>query len=367
MKSPFDIVILGLGPQGLFLLREFSRAGQNVLGLGLKGTVGLHSKYGYKLALPQIEALDKILPDFLHPKISLHMTSDLFLNYMLKKHKKIFFEYECFPNYDSAVVFTVKTETEKLARKLEIPCQRSVLLENVDFSSYDIFPSIIKWNKRIGPEKFKTVVVYSREDLEIFRKEIRSTENLIVQKFIPGRRDADMSFGGYFKNGCEQASIIIQQKRQYPHPIGLASYVEEYRGDFVDEIILFSHRILRSTNYSGFVEVEFRVGQDDEKLYLIEVNPRACGWIKIIKAKMKNRGKVQIPNAARNSNRKASWVNLQRDIRANVDCLIKNRNEFCITELVRSYLKNPIKDIFDIRDIKPFLCQFLRLLGDMRH
>ena len=361
-QESFDVLILGLAPQGLFLLREFSKVGKRVLAVGLKGQVGLFSKYGHKIAIKNLSELEWVFDKYLINKDSkIHITSDPFLNYLLSNKHKIFEENQCFPNYHSASIFCDKVLTEKLAKRLGIPCLHSYKLDEIDENNFDIYPSIIKWNKRYGGEKFKTILIKSIEDLKKVKTQANSDKHLIIQKYILGGSDSDISYGGYWLEGRERLHIIIEQKRQYPYPNGLAGFAEECHGKFANQIRDISIDILQETNYSGFVEVECRVDKKENKLYLIEVNPRACGWIKIIKKKFPNLNLASTCEQGGLTNNGASWVNLVRDLRAIIDILIKNPKKLSFKNLLSDYLNNPIKDVFEFRDLMPFIFQFKKI------
>ena len=232
MSSQFDVVILGLNPQGLFLLREFAKAGQKVLAVGLKGSIGLYSKYGHKITIRDFDELEHVFSTkYLYNQPKIHITSDPFLNYLVDVEHEIFEKHQCFPNYKSAVIFRDKISTENLARKIDIPCLRSYKLREIEEESYDIFPSIVKWNRGYYREKFKTMLINSQEDLKYIKIQTKADENLIVQRYIPGGAASDLSYGGYLLNGEEKLYIIVKQKRQYPN--GLSSFVEEYKGEFI--------------------------------------------------------------------------------------------------------------------------------------
>ena len=361
-QESFDVIILGLAPQGLFLLREFSKTGKRVLAVGLKGQVGLFSKYGRKIAIKDLSELEWVFDRYLIKGGSkIHITGDPFLNYLVSNKHKIFEENQCFPNYHSASIFCDKLLTEKMANKLGILCLHSYKLDEIDENSFDIYPSIIKWNKRYGEEKFKTILIKSIEDLKKVKTQTNSDKHLIIQKYIPGGSDSDISYGGCWLDGTESLRIIIEQKRQYPYPNGLASFAEECHGKFANEIRDISVSILKETNYSGFVEVECRVDKNENKVYLIEVNPRACGWIKIIKKKYPNLNLTSTGEQGRFINSSASWTNLVRDLRAIIDTLKKKPKEISFKNLLSDYMNNPIKDVFDLKDIMPFIFQFKKI------
>ena len=91
------------------------------------------------------------------------------------------------------------------------------------------------------------------------------------------------------------------------------------------------------------------------------MNPRACGWIKIIKKKYPNLNLIPTGGQDRLTNSSASWTNLVRDLRAIIDTLKKSPKEISFKNLLSDYLNNPIKDVFEFRDLKPFIFQFKKI------
>ena len=353
-------MILGLNPQGLFLLREFAKTGQKVLAIGLKGSIGLYSKYGHKITIQDFNELEHVFSTkYLYNQTKIHITSDPFLNYLVDVEHEIFEKYQCSPNYKSAVIFRDKISTENLAMKIDIPCLRSYKLREIDEDNYDIFPSIVKWNRGYRKEKFKTMLINSQEDLKHIKIQTNADENLIVQRYIPGGPASDLSYGGYLLNGEEKFYIIVKQKRQYPN--GLSSFVEEYKGEFVEQIRVIAKKILKETDHNGFAEVECRLDKKEKKVVLIEVNPRACGWIKIVREQFDDALLKSRDDQINLGKKPLCWVNIARDFRAILNLYKTSHNKINVKEIITDYLRNPVTDIFELNDIRPFIAQFKKI------
>jgi predicted ATP-grasp superfamily ATP-dependent carboligase len=357
-----DVLILGLAPQGLFLLREFSKAGYRVAAIGLKGSIGLYSRYGRRICISDLEELDSVLPDFLHPGLKCHIASDKFLNYLLDRDHEIFNLTYCRPNLESAKIFTDKLLTADLARSLGIESLQSWKLNEIDSETFDRYPAIVKWNRRYEEYSFKTRTLQSRAQLDLVKQSTANHPQLILQDYIQGGPENDISYGGYFQDGEEITSIVISQKRQYPYPSGLASFIQEYAGEYASIIRDYAKKLLGHTRYSGFVEVECRVDALDSRLVLIEINPRACGWIKIIGAKISFLRPFLRSKDNSMGRPLLSWVNLSRDVRAIYDMLRKTQNFGEIKSIMFDYFNKPALDILDLKDLRPFVSQFVKLL-----
>ena len=360
MSQNFDVMILGLNPQGLFLLREFSKAGYKTIGVGLRGQVGLFSKYGKKIAIKNLKDLHSIFSRYLCDSINIHISSDPFLNYIVENNNEIFHNYKCFPEFGPASLFRDKLLTEHFARNLSIHCPYSYRLTEINPDTYNKFPSIIKWNKTYDKHRFKTAIVSSKDELIYFYKQNARNDNLLIQEYIPGEPRADLSYGGYWINGFEKIGIVVSQKRQ--HPVGLSSFVEEYNGSYANQVVNIAKLLLEKTNYNGFVEVECRVDDKQKNVYLIEVNPRACGWIKIVREQFDNVLLKSRDDQINLGEKPLCWVNIARDCRAILNLCKTSHNKINVKEIITDYLRNPVKDIFEIDDLKPFAGQFLNFL-----
>lgn len=354
----FDIVILGLAPQGLALLRTFARMGFNVLAVGTPHQVGIKSKCGKIIVIKRLDELKNILKRYISQNTVIHITGDFFLNYLLKNYPEIFFKYKTYPSYETANIFVNKFKTGLLAQRLGIKYPKCYFLNEVDIKKIN-FPLILKWNVRDKETPFKTAVINSIKELHSICSYFTTQErkSLLLQEYIEGGFDTDISYGGYWENGIEKVGIVVNQKRQYP--IGLTSCAIEINNSYALEVRKIAYKILSYVKYEGFVEVECKINPQNKQIYLIEVNPRACGWIKILMDRFVNivlKGKEN-----ENRSKELIWINLVRDIRAGFYLLRKYRNPKWIIDMFKDYLKFPIWDIFDLKDIKPFLWQFRKI------
>ncbi|MEJ2527989.1 MAG: hypothetical protein P8Y49_07935 [Sulfurovaceae bacterium] len=173
---------------------------------------------------------------------------------------------------------------------------------------------------------------------------------LVFQEYI--EYGENISFLGYFRNGQCIGHVMVSQIRQYPD--GITSCVEEYYGELKEDITKKTLSLISFFSYNGFAEVEFKVSQNNE-IYLIEVNPRICGWGKAFKYKFLNFNEFikrfyEQDIVLENSTKKVIWINLLRDILA----IVKNREWKSIFTLFKAH-----HDMFEINDPKPFFMQIV--------
>ena len=99
---------------------------------------------------------------------------------------------------------------------------------------------------------------------------------IVLQELIPGGGAAQFSYAGVWQGGRPLASLVARRSRQYPVDFGFTStFVETVERREVEEAAC---SFLRSLDYSGLVEIEFKYDERDGRYKLLDVNPRAWTW-----------------------------------------------------------------------------------------
>lgn len=99
---------------------------------------------------------------------------------------------------------------------------------------------------------------------------------ILIQEWIPGGVEGRLAFGAICDRGRLLGSIVVRQLRQYPNDFGRAStLVQTVECPQVESA---SQHLIRSTNYSGCIEVEYKLDTHTGQYNLLDVNPRLWGW-----------------------------------------------------------------------------------------
>jgi D-aspartate ligase len=99
---------------------------------------------------------------------------------------------------------------------------------------------------------------------------------IVLQELIPGGGSAQFSYAAVWHRGSPVASLVARRSRQYPIEFGYTStFVETIEQKDVEEAAC---RFLRSIDYSGLVEVEFKRDHRDGRYKILDVNARAWTW-----------------------------------------------------------------------------------------
>jgi len=359
------VIIVGAGPQALFLLREFTRSGLSILLLGRKNEIAMHSKYGEKIRIEQEEDLIKILKQLAreNEKWTCFVASGFYLAYLLNHYPEFYQDYQVFPNdLDAVTKLISKSKTYQLAEVHGLNHPKSYLLKQVEeMPDWTIihFPQIVKWDRDIHlftKPRFKTAILNTMDELSQLIQTCSSKEKevLIIQDYLGANLKNNFSFGAYVHKGEIEVGICVNEVRHYRS--GVSSLVEEYTGEYAREIELKASLLLAQTNFTGFLDVEFKIYQGH--IYLLEVNPRPFGFIRILKLKYLDLipfvlGTKSSP--AKNP-KQVKWINILRDL---VLVLKNPKYLFHMLSVLLDFGRRTF-DIWDSRDPKPFFYQLKR-------
>lgn len=188
------------------------------------------------------------------------------------------------PAWPTVRVAWDKRETYALAERLGVPAPRCWFPRSVaDLDAVPLNAPVVL--KPAVKEHFfyatgaKAWRADTRQQLrEAFARatEVVAPEEVIVQELIPGDGRDQAAYCAFFRDGQAVASMTVLRRRQHPSDFGRAStYVETTD---VPEIERPSERFLRSIDYYGLVELEYKRDPRDGRHKLLDVNARTWGY-----------------------------------------------------------------------------------------
>ena len=320
------IIVIGLTPQGLSVLRVLSQAGKEVIALyQSKRNIGVKSKYGTKIQFNDSNELrDKIneITSKHQEKLLCYITSGEMLAMILREYKEL---------YEVCDVIAGPFETiEKLAHKdimYQIAIEKGFkvakhfTLDN--FREGDLaYPIFMKRNYEI-PLFFKAAKIEEKKEYDGYMSRIKEKEkkDILVQEFIniPSKNLMEITAQAFFTCGKMQGVFIANQERRLKK--GLTSYIEEITDkDIHSHISTLANNFMHDLNYTGFAEFEFMYNKENKELYFVEVNTRTCGLQSSLNHKWSNLADVLVnphnaPVLVARSNKPLRWMNITRDIR----------------------------------------------------
>ena len=112
---------------------------------------------------------------------------------------------------------------------------------------------------------------------EVFRKARLqiAPEEILLQEIIPGD-GGQFSYCAFVRNGKPHSVLIAERVRQHPHEFGrAATYVETVELPALEAL---SKRFLKFIDFSGLVEIEYKLDPRDGQYKLLDVNARTWGF-----------------------------------------------------------------------------------------
>jgi len=144
------------------------------------------------------------------------------------------------------------------------------------------FPVVLKPARREGTNEFTRAKAWKADDrdalLSLYQRAAALVGNdaIIIQEWIPGNGETQFSYAGLWNRGEAIVTLIARRTRQHPIDFGRSStFVETVEQEQVEKLAC---RFLKSLDYTGIVEIEFKYDRCDRQYKLLDVNGRFWTW-----------------------------------------------------------------------------------------
>jgi predicted ATP-grasp superfamily ATP-dependent carboligase len=182
----------------------------------------------------------------------------------------------------------------------------------------------------------------------------------VVQELIPGSQERIYSLFTYVgRDGEPLASVVGRKLRQGPIRFGTSAV---FLVDHDERVLELGHRLLRSSGYRGFAQVEFAHDARDDTFRVLEVNTRLPMWAGVAMSRWFDIARIAyddlcgLPPAtdARTFRDDVSWVYLAKD--AWVSAQLVRRRELGPRALLAPYLRRKkVRSVLAADDPMPAL------------
>jgi predicted ATP-grasp superfamily ATP-dependent carboligase len=287
-KTP--AVVFGMFETGLGVARSLGQKGIKVVGVDFKKDIGFYSRYVSPELCPHpLTEKDQFLKWIGErfnnvDRLPIFITCDPFL-IVFSNNREYLSKYFLFNLPDDELIRRIsnKYEQYKLACQVNVPVPKTVILNTTDdisqLGSHNFnFPVIVKglevtlWRAKIS-SSVKGFAANNMDELGNLSMDILlKGVPCIVQEIIPGPDTNHLKYNCYINSKGEiKAEFMLRKIRQHPIHFGVGSAVESIHDSSLLEVgrMLFS-----SIGYRGIGSAEFKLDDLDNKLKLIEINPR---------------------------------------------------------------------------------------------
>jgi D-aspartate ligase len=144
------------------------------------------------------------------------------------------------------------------------------------------FPVVLKPACRDGVNEFTRAKGWKADDrdalLLLYQRAaaLVGDDGVVMQEWIPGNGETQFSYAGLWNRGNPIVTLIARRTRQHPIDFGRSSTFVETVAE--DQIEALACRFLKSLDYTGIVEIEFKYDHRDRQYKLLDVNGRFWTW-----------------------------------------------------------------------------------------
>ena len=295
------------------------------------------------------------------------------VRFVAEQHAKLASVYRITtPGWDTARWALDKRLTYERATSLAIDHPRSLYPRSIaDIANAELrFPIILKPAVRWSSNAFTLAKAWRVDDRDTLLARCDQAFSLvgeggvILQEMIPGDGSAQYSYAALWDRGQPVAALVARRARQYPLEFGYSStLVQTLECGEVEQAAV---RFLKSLDYTGLVEVEFKYDARDRRYKLLDVNARNWTWISLgasvgvdfphLLWRLAN-GETVPPARGRTG---ATWVYASRD--AIAACQLIAARKLSVASFMGS-LRAPLTfAVFAKDDVAPFIVE-LPLVG----
>ena len=257
--------------------------------------------------------------------------------------------------------FINKKEMNELAIKSGLSTPKTFHSTDYDINIIKdkiVYPSIIK--PIYTKPNIKGIIINSDNELEMaFKKQIFD-EGYIIQEIIEGPETNIFVIGTYSDiNGKIIAYGMGQTLRQNPSNFGTKTYLRSFDDK---EILKITQQFLKSTQYYGIADIEFKYSTKDNSFKFIEINPRVGSINNFFCSQS-----IELPMICydeltdhnivclKNNFKSIIWMDIHSDIK-----LLYMKNWLGRLSWLKELAQTNSFASFNVRDIKPFLYVFIQ-------
>lgn len=373
-SSKIDLIVLGLYFPGIDILKYFSRAGLNCIGLDCElNAPGLNLRNIKVYKCPNPEKNEHQWLDYLFEfrgrngvKPIILNTSDRYIKTIINHHNAIERDFLFHSSLgDITSTLMNKGSLVKYAEERGVPTPKTYFFNPRDdyksiLSDFK-FPCLIRpeFGRQWFNEPLKTIVrgeklVKAKDIIEMhnwLEKILPYDNNLIFQEIIEGPDENLYYSVCYISRDNKILGYFTGQKlRIIPIHFGSASFMRTCSSE---QVLPLCKKLLENSGYHGPAGIEFKKDERDGQLKLVEINTRFGLWdvmglktgVDLYQIAWNELKGHKIKASAPNERKTHYWLSLTRDLA--VIRLYRNEGLITICAWLKSFLKLPyIADLY---------------------
>lgn len=201
---------------------------------------------------------------------------------LVSKHKSELENYVRIPIVDYPIFMRArdKSQTMKIAQANGLPCPKTYFPDETpleEIARIVGYPALIKPNKSVGARGL-TKVTNSLEMMKLYPKVVQHYGECSIQEFIP---QSDLQYKAqYFLDihSKVKACVVYNKIRFFPLDGGVSTLNCTV---IREDIVRIGTSILKAMGWKSYADIDLISDPRDNRIKILEVNPRITGSIKI--------------------------------------------------------------------------------------
>ena len=290
-------VVMGHTVTALSIVRSLGRREIKVILVSSTRSPATYSRFMEFVQEPQTESENERLNFFINVGQTLKSRAVILPTLdpnvlFLSRYREVLKKYFRFilPSHELLKSITSKLDLIDIAKKHEIALPSSFPVNNPsDLKKIpsDFFPCVLKPESqhsfltekaaKIGIWGIKAIPAINESELSALYDRVRElAPRVTIQKMIVGPDENHLDYHALIDSNSRIIGEFVGRKlRLTPPHFGMGCYVISEKSDLV---VNEGRRILRSLNYKGMANINFKQDARDGRLYFLELNPRFSLW-----------------------------------------------------------------------------------------
>lgn len=323
-KQKQPVVVLGLRKQALPIVRSLAEISSYDVFLFIDARTlkeeAEHTRYGHKIRFMSVQDIQDKLEEIQKKYASqlyVYVIAAYLLTELRENFRSLYNQYHVLSSPLTWIdLFTNKAKMYSFVGNYGVKTAPAVLLSQYVPGCLN-FPLVLKRNVEYFLS-FKTKLVNTEKELSSFVDTMPDDKkHVLVQELVCASQELDLSYQAYVHKGNIKGRLVLEEVRHYPE--GISCFLREIDGELKDKVINNSESFLKDTDYSGFIQIDYKYLVQENLLVIMDINTRTPASHSAFSHKFSNYSQlfacIDTPPVLLPKQGILKWVNVSSDLK----------------------------------------------------